>query len=90
MLLRYPELLPLLCVALLAVLCFWEDYKMAKSDLVDVIVGLEHETPNAWLVNDGKVKVWVAKSQAELELSHGGRFYTLTLPERLAIEKGLV
>lgn len=61
-----------------------------RSNLVDVIVSLDHETEKAWLVNDGKTKVWIAKSQAELELSHGGRFYTLTLPESLAIDKGLV
>ncbi|MBL4766306.1 MAG: hypothetical protein JKY94_01035 [Rhodobacteraceae bacterium] len=59
--------------------------------LVDIAVEKHHETEGAWLVSDtgrGEDGVWVPKSQAELFEDRG--MFTLTLPEWLAIEKGLV
>ena len=44
-----------------------------RSDLHDVGVELVHETEKAWLVHDGTLvngelnKVWIPKSQAELD-----------------------
>lgn len=61
------------------------------SELVDLAVEKHHETDKAWLVSDtgrGDDGVWIPKSQAEL-VEEGGCF-TLTCPEWLAIEKGLV
>ena len=63
-----------------------------KSNLCDYTVQLHAETEKAWLVSDDgdKLKaVWVPKSQAELEPHERGNAYVLTLPEWLAIEKGL-
>lgn len=62
-----------------------------KSDLVDIEVQLHHETEKAWLVSDtgnSKDAVWIPKSQAELEQFGDG--HTITCPEWLAIEKGLI
>ncbi len=69
-----------------------------RSDLVDLEVYLHHETSpgeeneGAYLVStDFKTKVWVPKSRCEIE---GGeppsKRATLTAPEGLLIEKGLV
>lgn len=57
-----------------------------RSELFDLKAMLQHETPSAWLVltEDGK-KVWLPKSQVEDNCDG-----TFTLPEWLAIEKGLV
>lgn len=62
-----------------------------KSNLVDLEVRLHHETEKALLVStsgDRDDAVWVPKSAVEFEggLTRG----TLTLPEALAIEKGLM
>jgi len=61
---------------------------MTRSTLIDCTVILVHETEKAWLLNDGSKKCWIAKSQAELEPT--GPTWTLTLPEWLAKEKGLI
>lgn len=62
-----------------------------RSDLVDLSVNLVHQTQAAILVNDGTKKVWLPKSVVEFTEPEGkSRTITLTLPERLAIEKGLV
>ena len=60
-----------------------------KSDLVDIAVLLKHETPKAWLVNDGAKDVWLPKSQCEVETG-GGKSAICTLPEWLARDKGLI
>lgn len=57
---------------------------MGTERLTDVAVELKHETKKAWLIYDGVVETWIAKSQAEL---HDG---ILTLPEWLAKEKRLI
>ena len=58
---------------------------MMKEKLVDVTAVLRHETDAAYLIDDGVNKVWVAKSQ--VEINDDG---TITMPERLAQEKGLI
>ena len=70
-----------------------------KSDLVDLEVQVHHETNAARLVStDGEREkaVWVPKSESEFEQDRSVKSLglirrgTLTLPEWLAIEKGLV
>lgn len=61
-----------------------------KSDIVEIKVGLIHQTPNAWLVDDGDVEVWIPKSQGELDLNADNKTYTLICRQKLAEEKGLV
>lgn len=64
-----------------------------KSDLVDLEVMLMRETEKAILVSlDGNANkaVWLPRSQCETEPTVKARIHKLTLPERLAIEKGLV
>ncbi len=56
-----------------------------KSNLVDIPARLIVETEKAWKLDTGdKTPVWIAKSTAEFDGE------TLTLPEPLAVEKGLV
>lgn len=56
-----------------------------RSNLIDLPARLMHETDKAWLLDTGDDKpTWVPKSAAEFDGE------TLTLPEPLAIEKGLV
>ena len=57
-----------------------------KSDLIDLEVRLVHETPLAWLFNDGRKETWLPKSACEFDQVAG----ILTLPEPLALEKGLI
>ena len=56
-----------------------------KSNLIDLPARLIHETEKAWLLStDGDNKVWIPKSAAEFEDG------VLTMPEPLALEKGLI
>jgi hypothetical protein len=64
-----------------------------KSNLIDLVVEITHETDKALLVHDGdKSKaVWLPKSAVEVSLDDPiPGVATITLPEPLAIEKGLV
>lgn len=64
---------------------------MRKSDLIEVAVQLHHETGKAWLVSDDGERdnaVWIPKSQAEIEPK--GKHHELTMPEWLALDKGLI
>lgn len=63
-----------------------------KSDLVDVLVTMHAETPKAVLVSDtgeNDDAVWLPRSQIEIEPAKKGLF-TVTMPEWLAKDKGLV
>lgn len=56
---------------------------------------LIHETEKAWLVQrddaEANTRVWIPKSIGQLELDPGEKdFYTLTLPEWMAKDKGLI
>jgi hypothetical protein len=68
-----------------------------KSDLVDITAELRHETDKAYLIFDGRIEIkkgdtvksevrtWVPKSQVEFDNDK-----TFTMPEWLALEKGLI
>lgn len=62
---------------------------MPQSKLCDIAVELLHETNAAWLVDDGDKKVWIPKAIDELEKNHD-RTYTLTAPEWILKDKGLI
>lgn len=57
---------------------------------VDVAVTLEHETPMAYLVNEGHKSVWIPKSQTVLHYNGKGVVDMVTVPEWLAYDKGLI
>lgn len=63
-----------------------------RSNLIDIDVEVVHRTEKAVLVHTGdKSKaVWIPLSQCELEPSGFGGVETLTLPEPLALDKGLI
>lgn len=64
---------------------------MTRSDLIDLPVVLIHETDRAVLVDHGgERQVWLPKSAIEIEADPSGRTWTITLPERLATEKGML
>ncbi len=58
---------------------------MIDPKLFDFAAELKHETEKAFLVNDGKKDHWLPKGMTE---NNGDG--TFTLPEWLAIEKGIV
>ena len=63
-----------------------------KSDLIDVTVQLHHETDKAILVSDDGDRgnaVWLPLSQCEIQKQRGG-VVIVTLPEWLALDKGLI
>jgi hypothetical protein len=56
-----------------------------RSDLIDIEARLVRETEKAWLLDvGGDESVWVPKSVAEFDGE------TVTLPERMAQEKGMI
>lgn len=56
-----------------------------KSNLIDIIAELRLETSLSWLIStDGNNRVWIPKSAAQFEDG------VLTIPEPLALEKGLI
>lgn len=62
-----------------------------RSDLVDISVVLVHQTEKAVLVDHGgDGNVWLPRSAIEIEKGANGKTWTVTLPERLAQEKGLI
>ncbi len=56
-----------------------------RSNLVDIDATLVHETDRAVLLDTGSARAWVPKSVVE---DNGDG--TWTLPEPMAVEKGLV
>ena len=56
-----------------------------RSDLVDIEADLIHETDKAYLLSNGERQVWVPKSVVQ-----NNEDGTWTMPERLAVDKGLV
>lgn len=64
-----------------------------RSDLLDLTVFLHHETGAAVLVSDDgeeKNAVWLPRSQIEIEQTREGRTIIVTVPEWLAMDKGLI
>jgi hypothetical protein len=63
-----------------------------KSDLLDILMTLHHSTDRAVLASDDGDRaraVWLPLAQIEVETRPDG-YALVTLPEWLAIEKGLV
>ena len=58
---------------------------MPRSELFDMAAEIKGETDKAWKLFDGKVTIWVPKSQVE---SNGDG--TFTMPEWLAKDKGFI
>lgn len=56
---------------------------------IEVFVEIKRETELAYLVSDGVNEFWLPKSQIEVELKKDDHA-EITLPEWLAIEKGIV
>lgn len=61
-----------------------EEMTTGKSDIIDIYCDVLLETEKAILVENGNNKVWLPKSMVEFEDD------TVTLPEWLAIDKGLI
>lgn len=65
-----------------------------KSDVIDLYLILVHQTEKAILVNEtednsGK-SIWLPKSKVEFDDVTPGTATTVTLPEWLALDKGLI
>ena len=58
---------------------------MGTKELVDIEADIVHETDRALLLDDGKRRVWIPKSQIE---NNGDGTFTLSI--RLAQEKELI
>jgi hypothetical protein len=65
---------------------------MTRFDPIDVtVIILADATPPAVLVDHGgKAPCWLPRSQIEFAPNSDGRTHTLTLPQWLAEEKGMV
>lgn len=65
---------------------------MTRSRLVDIEVTVHHETEKAILVSDDGDRenaVWLPLSAVEVERGRRGRAI-ITLPEHLALDRGLI
>jgi hypothetical protein len=58
---------------------------MTDPKLFDFAATLKHETESAYLVNDGDKDYWLPK-----KLTEDNGDGTFTIPEWLAVEKGIV
>lgn len=64
---------------------------MNSAHMIDMMFELRHETDLAILVSDGGEPVWLPKSQVEVEpAASPSGLVSVTLPEWLAEEKGLI
>lgn len=65
---------------------------MAKSNIIDVELLYMHETEKGVLVaaDETTEPVWLPKSQVEIDAPVRGSTCTITLPEWLAADKGLI
>ena len=65
---------------------------MMRSNVIDITVQKLHETDKAVLVTDSipEKGVWLSKSLIEIKASATGGLHQVTLPEWLALEKGLI
>ncbi|MGF7163309.1 hypothetical protein FHS85_004972 [Rhodoligotrophos appendicifer] len=59
------------------------------SNLIDIAVQVRHTTERAALVHEGAREAWIPLPKAEL-ISNGDGTHTLTCPEWLAKDKGLM
>jgi len=63
-----------------------------SRELIDDACQQHHETDRAFLGSDCErdTAVWLPKSQVERGDAKGGGVYVFTMPEWLAVDKGLV
>ena len=63
-----------------------------KSNIVDIDVEVTARTAKAVLVHTGikEKAIWLPLSQIEIAETGIGEIFTVTLPEWLALEKGLI
>lgn len=64
-----------------------------KSNVIDIAGVIHHQTDKAVLFSDTAHRedaVWLPKSQIEIHHDGHRNFYTVTLPEQLALDKGLI
>lgn len=63
-----------------------------KSNIIDIDVEVVHRTEKAVLVHTGVKEdaAWLPLSRIEIEPSGFAGIYTVSLPEPLASEKGLI
>ena len=63
----------------------------ARSTLIDLVVQIERETAVGVVIDDGTKKVWLPKSQIEIERDQPKLgMAKIALPEWLAMDKGLI
>ena len=63
---------------------------MSRNDDVEVTVTVLRETDSALLVRDGLSEEWLPKSQIRDRTKLKGDAEELTIPEWLALQKGLI
>lgn len=62
-----------------------------KSDIIDIKAEAIHTTDKAILIStDGEDRVWLPLSKVEIEKTNKANRVVVSIPESLAIEKGLV
>ena len=67
-----------------------EDQDTQKNLTVEIAVEVKHDTAKAMLVTDGSVEAWIPKSQVTYEPLNNNKETTITMPEWLAKNKGLI
>jgi hypothetical protein len=63
---------------------------VSKSREVEIACEVRAETAKAYLIYDGKIEVWVPKSQVTDYSEEKGKITSIFLSEWLATEKGLL
>ena len=61
-----------------------------SNETYEFCCDLVHETDDAYLVSDGENKFWIPKSQISTLIMADEVEMEITIPEWLAIEKGIV
>lgn len=60
-----------------------------NHNLTDIACEIKHQTAAAYLINDGLKEVWLPKSLTEVN-DEDPKNFSVTIPEWLAMEKGLI
>lgn len=63
---------------------------MSKQPDVEIACEVRAETEKAILIFDGKVEVWIPRSQIKDECEEDGKITSIFLSEWMANEKGLL
>jgi hypothetical protein len=59
------------------------------ADFIDIHLDILRDTTAAWQVSDGDVTVWLPKSQVDTDGMEVGDSGLVSMPEWLAVERGL-